>query len=216
MCQRASLALMVLTASAAFAEPPASESRPLGRPPAAAKYADEHRPASESSWGRTILALGGVLVLIVGAGAGARALARRAGGAGLLGALGAGGRAPSGVLEVLARYPVGRGATLVLLKLDRRLLLVCQHAGRGGGAMETLTEITDPEEVASILLRTRDAQGDTLARKFEGLLDGESTAYQGDTASRPLTPPPRREQGTSKVRARLASMRGRSGVEVRA
>ncbi len=160
-----------------------------------------------------------VIALIVGVGAGVRAIAKRSGG-GLLSSLGPAGRAPSGVMEVLGRFPVGRGATLVLLKLDRRVLLVCQNSGRGsGGAMNTLTEITDPEEVASILLRTRDADGESIARKFEGLLAGESSSYNpperqplaAKEPARPAAP-----AGTAKVRARLATMRGRNGLEVRA
>jgi hypothetical protein len=93
-------------------------------------------------------------------------------------ALGAGGRAPSGILEVLGRYPVGRGSTLILLKMDRRVLLLCQGRGGklGGTTMTTLTEVTDAEDVASILLKVRDEEGDTLASKFQGLLSASDRA----------------------------------------
>lgn len=207
-----------MLAATAIAAPP-GEDRPLGPPPKAVVNSGEASgEAPRTSWTTTALALGGVVVLILGAGAGLRALARRTNGGGLLAALGPGGRAPSGVLEVLARFPVGRGATLVLLKLDRRVLLVCQNASRsGGGAMNVLAEITDPEEVASILLRSRDAEGDSIARKFEGLLAGESAAYT-PPAGQPLASRPRAEPSVAatKVKSRLTAMRGRAGVEVRA
>lgn len=224
VCQRACIALVVLgacvgTGVGALADPP-NESRPIGRPAAVTLEKNEPQAASGSTWVRTAASLGGVIALIVGISAGVRALAKRGGG-GLLTSLGAGGKAPSGVLEVLGRFPVGRGATLVLLKLDRRVLLVCQNASRsGGGAMNTLTEITDPEEVASILLRSRDADGETMAKRFEGLLAGESTAYtppeRQPLAAKEPARPANAPASTAKVRARLATMRGRNGLEVRA
>ena len=68
-------------------------------------------------------------------------------------ALGPAGRAPSGVLEVLGRYPAGRGTLLILLRLDRRVLLVAQSGGRTGTGMTTLCEIDDPASVASLLAK---------------------------------------------------------------
>jgi hypothetical protein len=158
------------------------ESRPLGGAPP--KQAVEAKPlasdpAAKSGAGRggVLWPLAGVLTLVVIAGAGARALARRSGGLGA--ALGAGGRAPAGVLEILGRYPAARGATLVLLKLDRRVLLLSQSAGGrlgAGAGFSTLCEVTDPEEVASILVKTRDADGDSMAERFRSLL----TRFDGD------------------------------------
>jgi flagellar biogenesis protein FliO len=81
----------------------------------------------------TFLPLLFVIGLIVALAAVARGIIKNKGG--LVGAMGAGGRAPSGVLEVLGRYPVARGSTLVLLKLDRRVLLLAQsRGGKLGGA----------------------------------------------------------------------------------
>ncbi len=126
---------------------------------------------SKSLVGSTFLPLLGVLALVIGGGAGLRVLARRHGG--LRATLGAGGRAPAGILEILGRYPVGRGVTLILLKLDSRVLLLSQSAGGrfGAGAnFSTLAEIKDPEEVAAILTKSRDAEGDSLAEKFKSML----------------------------------------------
>lgn len=128
-------------------------------------------PESKGFFGSTALPLLAVLALVVGAGAGLRTLARRNGG--LRATLGAGGRSPAGILEILGRYPVGRGVTLILLKLDSRVLLLSQSAGGrfGAGAnFTTLAELKDPEEVAAILTKSRDAEGDSLAEKFKSML----------------------------------------------
>ncbi len=90
----------------------------------------------------------------------------------LTAALGAGGRAPTGVIEVLARYPVGRGVRLVLLRVDQRVLLLSQNGGGrlGGSGFQTLSEISDPDDVASILVQTRNADSESLAARFRGIL----------------------------------------------
>jgi len=124
---------------------------------------------------RTAGALGAVLAVMVGLAMALRRVSSMgAGGAGVLGSLGAGGRAPSGVLLVLGRYPTGRGQQLVLIKLDRRILLLSQQTGfsrKGGGpAWSTLCEITDPEEVASLLIRTQDERQASIAAGFEQAL----------------------------------------------
>ncbi|MBZ0173251.1 MAG: hypothetical protein K8E66_12780 [Phycisphaerales bacterium] len=113
---------------------------------------------------RTVLSLGFVVGLAILAGAGAKKLSKGRGG--LLGSLGPGGPSPSGVLEIMGRYPVGSGQTLVLLRLDRRLLLLHQTTGRRGAQMRTLCEVTDADEVASILLKTREAGDESVHAGF--------------------------------------------------
>jgi flagellar biogenesis protein FliO len=162
--------------------------RPLGKPgptPVAAPAADS-QPASSTdarsmpAWLSQVLALAGVVAVILLVGS----LVRRfAPAAGLMGALGPRGRAPSGVLEVLGRYPVSRQGVLVLLKVDRRVLLVSQTTGRAGHRMETLTEITDPAEVASLVAKTADR--DAPGRIFERAMD----RLGGDARPMPATAP---------------------------
>jgi flagellar biogenesis protein FliO len=178
--------LAALAPYAAAAGPEAgAESRPLHHFDAKPAPANESAPlrgnAPESHMGgsvfQTVAALGTVVGVILVLGVVVKRVARRGGG--LLGALGPGGRAPSGVLEVLGRYPVGRGTTLVLLKMDRRILLLSQGGGGklgGGAGMTMLSEITDPEEVASILLKTRDDEEATLAQRFQSMLKGEENS----------------------------------------
>ncbi|MHC4774872.1 MAG: flagellar biosynthetic protein FliO [Planctomycetota bacterium] len=81
----------------------------------------------------------------------------------------AGGGRPSGVLEVLARYPVARGQQLVLLKLCGRVVLL--HQARTG--MTTLAEVSDPDEVAAVLGRVGSASAGSARGPagFSTLLD---------------------------------------------
>ena len=130
-------------------------------------------PDKGAGFSRTIGAVLAVLALILISALALRALARRRGG--IVSALGMGGRAPPGVLEVLGRYPVGRGHMLVLLKLDQRVLLLSQSSGGrlgAGAGFRTLCEITDPEEVASVLVKTRDDAGESMASRFRSMLAG--------------------------------------------
>lgn len=91
-------------------------------------------------------------------------------------AIGPGGASPSGVLEVLGRYPLSRGITLILLKIDARVLLVSQSLSRAGCAMQTLCEITEPEQVASILLKASQSERSSIADRFQSLLASNDRA----------------------------------------
>jgi len=211
---------------------PAIESLPLGVPSpdaaASTSKTPEQQPGMISS---TILPLALVIAVIIGLAALARAFMRSKGG--LVASLGAGGRAPSGVLEVLGRYPVGRGSTLVLLKLDRRVLLVAQSkAGKlGGAAFATLSEITDPEDVASVLLKTRDESSESISSRFTALLGAferqqpavEHIAVPNRTERNHRAPAssfepqpvaaPEQQGAIASVRQRLADMRSSEGAE---
>lgn len=80
------------------------------------------------------------------------------------------GSRPSGVLEILVRYPVARGQHLALIKLGRRILLVHQS----GTAMTTLSEVSDSDEVAALLSRVEAGASGRDAARFRSLL----TQYQ--------------------------------------
>lgn len=206
--------------SSAMAQSPGAESKSLGMPAAVRRGAVEAatEPARPSGLiGSTILPLAGVLGLAVVGGRLIRSAARRSGS--LRSAIGAGGRAPSGILEVIGRYPVSRGATLVLLKMDTRILLLSQTAGGrfgAGAGFATLAEITDPEEVASILIKSRDAEGDSLAERFRSMLHRfdrqmEPPAAEGGRNNFPIIDLTKREpRATGPLKARLA--RARTGV----
>lgn len=182
--------------SLAWAQPklPAIESRPLGGP-RASQPAPRPAGVGDASMLTTGLALAAVVGAILVIGLVVRRVARGQGG--LMSQLGPGGRAPAGVLEVLGRYPVSRGASLVLLKLDRRILLVAQSQGRKSGvSMSTLAELTDPEEVASLLVKTREEEGASMARRFQAIISRESDVLESDAPRNDPSP-------------RLLALRGR-------
>lgn len=164
----------------ADARTPGRSERPLGAIPGTDQpdsQADPVSPAGAKGWMTgTALPLLGVLAIIVALAWVYRRFSRSRGG--ISSALGAGGHAPSGVLSVLARFPVGGGMTLVLLQLDRRVLLVSHSGGsmfRGRpGSMSLLTEIVDEESVASLLVRTQDERGESMSKRFNELLQGYS------------------------------------------
>lgn len=155
---------------------PEVESRPL-------KAASERRGEGIADGIQTVVVLGGVVAVILGMAMGLRVLAKRHGG--LMAACGPGGKSPSGVLSVLGRYPIARGQTLLLLQFDRRVLLVGQTTGRGGARMATLAELSDADDVASVLVKTRDESGESVARKFREIVDKMSES--GTASERAVT-----------------------------
>src|SRR5690606_17527054 len=107
---------------------PAGDSSPPDLPP---------EPTAPASWTRVLGALSVVIGLIFAV----RFLVKRlASTGGLRGQFGAAGRAPSGVLEVLGRYPISRGHSLVLLRVDQRVLLLSQS----GAGFRALADFDDP------------------------------------------------------------------------
>ena len=77
-----------------------------------------------------------IRAMIRRSGRGASGLAARAG-------------APSGVLSVLARYPVARGQQVMLLGVGQRILVVHQSQG----SMRTLSEVVDDDEVLALRMQ---------------------------------------------------------------
>lgn len=183
-------------------------SRPLGAPGAIDTPQETRRVGASSSSldggggvGRTVAALAGVLGMIVVIAAIIRKVSRQHGG--LSGLVGPGGKAPSGVVYVLARYPLGGGQTLILLKIERRILLLCSGRGRGVSSptMATLAEFTDPEDVASLVIKTRDQEGESISSRFRSLLGRFDGAHQSAmTRPAPESPSPTRSRVETSVR----------------
>jgi flagellar biogenesis protein FliO len=133
--RRPSLAVLVL--AMATAGPALAEGRPLmpaadavheGEPPTSRSMADEAV--------RTAVALGAVLSLVLVV----RHLARRRGG-------GTAALVAGGLVETLGRTPLGRGRSIVLLRVGPRIL--CLH--EGPQETRTLCEFTEPREVEPLL-----------------------------------------------------------------
>ncbi len=153
---------------------PESERKALGSPgrPTTKPVIKPGSAGSKAEPGKNALFSGiagpfAIVLLLIAMLAGVVVLIARARG-GLAASLGAGGAAPAGILEVLGRYPIGRGLTLVLLKVDRRVLLLSQsRVGRFGGLqLSPICELETPEDVASILMKVRDGENNSLTNRF--------------------------------------------------
>ncbi|CAN5863303.1 hypothetical protein BH11PLA1_BH11PLA1_09840 [soil metagenome] len=173
----------VIAAPASVASLPVIERRALG----AAK--DSSALGSLAGMALPLGVVLGIMVLCV-------AVLKRAmrGGTSLASALGAGGKAPAGIIDVLGRFPVAKGQLLVLVKVDRRVLLLGHSAptrgsGHAGGGFTTLCEMTDPEEVASLLQRAEASTAVTAP--FASLLRrqaDEPDDSDGVTEVKPMMP----------------------------
>ncbi len=161
--------------------------RPLGMPkeqtPAAGRAAEGSGSAGAVLWSNPIVRTTGSLAIVLGLILLLAAVAKRASqkNGGLAQALGGGSR-PAGIIEVLGRYPIARGQTLILLKVDRRVLLLGQTAGKlrgASGALATLCEIEDAESVASILGKVAEHEGESHGARFQSLLHAFDRSHTG-------------------------------------
>jgi flagellar biogenesis protein FliO len=145
-----------------------SESRPLGPPPKPIPTKSEtSAPSVDDGFlekidprSNDITKVIGALAIVVGLILLLRVFLRKSGGF-----VSNGGR-PSGVVEILAKYPVGRGQNIVLLKVARRVVLLHQS----GSSMTTLSEMTEPDEVAGLLTRLEAGSTERDAERFRKTL----------------------------------------------
>lgn len=160
----------VISPPASEPTPPVQEQAPIGKPngvlsarPREATSGDGERGAIERLDPRTngMVRVVGSLAIVLGLIFIVARVLRRWGGS--LGRAGS----PSGVVEVLARYPIGRGQQLMILKVARRVLLLHQT----GTTVATLSEIVDPDEVAGVLARVEAGSRDRVAERFQGVLE---------------------------------------------
>jgi len=94
---------------------------------------------------------------------------------------------PEGVIEMLARYPVGRGQQIVLMRVGRRVI-VTHQADR---SMRTLMETSDADEVAELIAKAKSPGGDLFARlldrkqrEIDPFADAEMVDLTGDGGAR--------------------------------
>jgi flagellar biogenesis protein FliO len=125
------------------------------------------KPAAPGNGGfdvrRVTLALGGVVALI---------LLLKLGLKRVFGVAGA--PRSSRAVQVLTRSPLSPRHQLMVLRVGRRLLVVAD----GGGQMNTLSEITDPDEVAALLGQLQDDYG--AAAKFGSVFGKMRRPYESD------------------------------------
>jgi flagellar biogenesis protein FliO len=168
---------------------------------AAAEPASPSSPSNLSDVPRVLLALAIVVALI---------LLLRWGGRRLFGLPG-GGRA-SHAVQVLSRSPLTPRQQVVLLKVGRRVLVVADN----GSQMNSLCQITDPDEVAGLVGQLRSEKGSATglgagAGAFGGLFGRSRKSFAGGSdddeleleTSRPKGAPPGRAADPGTGRAPL-------------
>jgi flagellar biogenesis protein FliO len=164
---------------------PASESIPLGAPndllsarPAEDEAADGRLASLDprtNEFIRVAGALAAVLALLLGMRWSLRRVARRT-------LFGAG--SPSGVVEILGRYPIARSQHLLLMKVARRVLVLHQS----GSAMHVLSEFNDADEVAALLGRIESGSEGKQASRFQSMLKDFRAEHDATAASARLAP----------------------------
>ncbi len=165
--------------------PTVSEAPPVEMPE---EIGEEETPSSLGLAKDEMVRIGGALGVILILLFGLRYLVRRLGGPL------AGGRRPSGVVEVLARYPVGKGQSLVLMRLARRILVLHQASG----SMSMLTEVSDPDEVANLISRLESGSRLADAAMFRRTLNSFEEQHD-EAAGSSQEEWPRRQEGEAVV-----------------
>ena len=180
----------------------AQESLPLGAAPAnvnsSASAAGGAAAASDSSWIlQTITALGVVLALIVAL----RFVIQRVTGL---------RPAPmtTRLVEVLARSPIAPRTHLLFLRIHQRIVVATQSPA----GMQTLTELTDPQEVAAIMAQVQAARPASISRSFQHLLGRLDRDYVPDEPADGAEPTvDRTRDEVNGLLARIRNLKDRSG-----
>lgn len=176
--------------------PSAFESQPLGGAPTERKFQQAEVDTNPGNWWlQTTLALGVVIALIFAL----RWLLQRMSGAG---AVGSGG----GLVEVLARAPIGHKTQIVFLRVSERIIV----AGQTPAGLNTLAEFEHPDDVASVLQAVESSRPNSISRSFASLLGQADRATEtGYDDSEHLVD--RTRDGLSGLANRIRSMRGGDG-----
>ena len=85
---------------------------------------------------------------------------------------------PSGVVEIMARWPVAKGERLILVKFDRRMLL-CHDAGQGWNRLCEVDDLTALARIAEAI------EGKSDRDTFRQTLEAVATKGNSGRARRP-------------------------------
>lgn len=93
--------------------------------------------------------------------------------------------AGAGVLEVVARLSLSPKQTLVLVKMGRRLVLL----GTTADGITALSEVADPDQVASLLGQAASEESTAMAEAFSQSIERESLVYEDTDLDEPDSTP---------------------------
>ncbi len=191
-------ALAILLLTCAFA--PAQSTQPVS------KYDDQPvkrtRPEAETpeqkqvstgfDWGRLVVAMGVVLGLIVVL----KFVVGR-----MYPSLGANKGAK--VVRVLSRSPITPRQNVMLLQVGRRVIVV----GDSGGQLATLSEISDPDEVASLIGQLENVETSIPASRFSSLFGKAREDYVEPEPESTPRPEPEIEEAQTEISGLIERMR---------
>ena len=134
---------------------PEIEQTPLGGKPPGVDADAQDVGTGVGSWGlQTAMALGVVVLLIVLV----RQVLRRLGGAPATG--------HAGLVEVMARVPIAPRTHVLFLRIGERVII----AGQTQAGLNTLAELDDPDDVASVLAHVQASRPASITEGFGKLM----------------------------------------------
>jgi hypothetical protein len=104
-------------------------------------------------------------------------------------------------IEVMGSHVIGPRQRVLLLRVGKRLILV----GHSSAGMNTLCEIQDPDEVASLLGQLA-AQSSAAARPFSAAMNWARGRSDEVTAESTQTPAPSDEAAVAATREELGGL----------
>jgi len=87
-------------------------------------------------------------------------------------------------VQVLARSPLSPRQQILLLRIGRRVIVV----GDSGSQMNPLSEISDPDEVASLIGQLRDEKTESASRAFGNLFHRAASTMRGEAEADDVGP----------------------------
>jgi flagellar biogenesis protein FliO len=90
----------------------------------------------------------------------------------------------SGSMKILTRLVISPKQQLLMIQVGKRIVVV----GEAGGQMSPLTEFTDCEEVASMLVQLSDERAQTSFKGFGSLFHRAETDFEEKTATEKQKP----------------------------
>ena len=117
-------------------------------------------------------------------------------------------RHTSRAVEVIAKSPLSPKQQVMLIRVGRRLIIV----GDSGSQLNTLCELSDPDEVAALVGQLQDERMPPAKKAFGAMFGRSRTKFEsapGDDAAPPLVDEPEEAEPVASAREELSGLRER-------
>jgi flagellar biogenesis protein FliO len=109
---------------------------------------------------------------------------------------------PGQTLQIISRLAVSPRQQILLIRVGRRFVLI----GNSGTQMNSLCEISDPEEAAALLGHTVTESKESISATFNDVLDGAQQQFNVDAQPKPPGAAPEEDASLTAARDELTSM----------